>query len=76
LKEQLERCANRSQRQVLLVPIGFVCDHVEILYDLDIVAQRLATAKGLLLMRTASLNSSPRFIEALADVVKRVTFDG
>lgn len=70
LEEQLERYASRGQRQVLLVPIGFVCDHVEILYDLDIVAQRSAREKGLFLRRTTSLNTSPHFIEALADVVQ------
>ena len=37
---------------------GFVCDHVEILYDIDILAQKVAQEKGLCLMRTASLNTS------------------
>jgi ferrochelatase len=71
LGEVFERCAAHGQRQVLVVPIGFVCDHMEILYDLDIVARRLAAEKGLSLTRTVSLNTSPRFIEALADVVQR-----
>jgi ferrochelatase len=65
----LDRCAAQNQRQLLLVPIGFVCDHVEILYDLDILAQQLARQRGLSLRRTASLNTSPTFIEALADIV-------
>jgi protoporphyrin/coproporphyrin ferrochelatase len=42
---------------------------VEILYDLDILAQQLARQRGLFLRRTASLNTSPTFIEALADIV-------
>lgn len=71
LEAVLQRCAARGQRQVLLVPIGFVCDHMEILYDLDIVAQRIAQEQGLSLTRTASLNTSPCFIEALADVIQR-----
>ena len=71
LEQVLERCEAQGHLQILLVPIGFVCDHMEILYDLDIVAQRMAKEKGLTLTRTASLNTSPRFIEALADVVRR-----
>ena len=69
LDEVFERAAAQGRRSLLLVPIGFVCDHVEILYDLDILAQQVAQGKGLRLMRTASLNTSPTFIEALAQVV-------
>ncbi len=71
LEELLGRCAIRGQRRVLLVPVGFVCDHMEILYDIDMVAQQMAKEKGLSLTRTTSLNTSPRFIEALADIVRR-----
>ena len=69
LDEVFERAAAQSRHSLLLVPIGFVCDHVEILYDIDILAQKIAREKGLWLMRTASLNTSPTFIEALAQVV-------
>ena len=71
LEELLQQVAAQGQRQVLLVPVGFVCDHMEILYDIDIAAQRMAQANGLFLTRTTSLNTSPHFIEALADVVQR-----
>jgi ferrochelatase len=70
LDEMFARVAAQSQHWLLLVPIGFVCDHVEILYDIDILAQKVAQARGLCLMRTASLNTSPTFIEALAQVVE------
>jgi len=70
LDEAFEKCAGRDQRQLLVAPIGFVCDHVEILYDLDILAQQAAQAKGLWLRRIASLNTSPTFVEALASVVE------
>jgi protoporphyrin/coproporphyrin ferrochelatase len=70
LDEVFERAAAQHRRSLLLVPVGFVCDHVEILYDLDILAQKVAQGKGLCLMRTASLNTSPTFIEALASVVE------
>ncbi len=54
---------------VLVVPIGFVADHLEILYDIDVEAQEFARTHGLNLSRTKSLNTSPTFISALADVV-------
>jgi ferrochelatase len=54
---------------VLVAPIGFVCDHTEILYDIDIQAARTAQACGLTLRRTESLNTSPTFIKALAALV-------
>jgi protoporphyrin/coproporphyrin ferrochelatase len=69
LEEAFDQCAARNQRHLLLVPVGFVCDHVEILYDIDILAQQMAQARGLSLWRTASLNTSPTFIEALAQIV-------
>jgi protoporphyrin/coproporphyrin ferrochelatase len=69
LDEVFARAATQGRRALLLVPVGFVCDHVEILYDIDILAQKVAQEKGLHLKRTASLNTSPTFIEALAEVV-------
>jgi ferrochelatase len=70
LDEVFATCAAQGQRQLLLAPIGFVCDHVEILYDLDILAQSVAQAQGVCLMRIASLNTSPTFIDALAHIVE------
>jgi ferrochelatase len=57
-------------RSFLVVPIGFVCDHTEILFDIDIQAARTATAAGARLRRTESLNASPTFIGALAEIVR------
>ena len=59
----------RTKEGVLVVPIGFVCDNLEILFDIDVEAQELATQLGLNLRRTEMLNTSPLFIEALADLV-------
>ncbi len=59
-----------AARNVLVCPIGFVADHLEILYDLDIEAQHFARKRDVRLRRTASLNTRPDFIEALASVVK------
>jgi ferrochelatase len=58
-------------RDVVLVPIGFVCDHVEVLYDLDIEARQAADQVGVNLVRASTANDHPRFIEMLADVVRR-----
>ncbi|MFC5447274.1 ferrochelatase [Paenibacillus aestuarii] len=54
---------------VLLCPIGFVSDHLEVLYDIDIEAQALAQELGLHLERTESLNTDPLYMETLSDVV-------
>ncbi|MBI4543324.1 MAG: ferrochelatase [Gemmatimonadetes bacterium] len=56
---------------VLLVPIGFVSDNVEVLYDVDIAYRRRAEAMGLRFARSESLNASPLLIDALADIVRR-----
>ena len=68
--EVLEELAAAGRRRVLAVPIGFVSDHVEVLFDLDLEAREHAARLGLQLERTESLNTSPRFIDALADLVR------
>ena len=65
----LDELAKAGTRHVLIAPVGFVADHVEILYDVDIAFRRHAAALGIQLERTASLNAGPTFIEALARVV-------
>jgi protoporphyrin/coproporphyrin ferrochelatase len=56
-------------RNVLLCPVGFVSDHLEVLYDVDIEAQAVAKELGVHLERTASLNVDPAYMATLADVV-------
>jgi ferrochelatase len=56
---------------VLVVPIGFVADHLEILYDIDIEAQAKARQLGLTLRRTESLNTDPELVEGLAEEILR-----
>ncbi len=56
-------------RDVLVCPIGFVADHLEILYDLDVEAQAFAREKGIRIRRTLSFNTRTEFIDALAQVV-------
>ncbi len=65
----LERLSKDGKKYVLLVPIGFVSDHIETLYDIDMVYKEMAESLGMTLHRTNSLNDSTKFIEALAKVV-------
>jgi len=66
----VEDLARQGVREVLVVPIGFVCDHVEILYDIDIELQQRARALGVQVRRTESLNDDPAFITALGEMVR------
>lgn len=74
LEDVLTRLAHASKRQVLVVPVGYVADSAEILYDIDIACQELAQRHGMRLERTASLNAAPGLIAALADLVGREAF--
>jgi protoporphyrin/coproporphyrin ferrochelatase len=55
-------------RDVVVCPVGFVSDHLEVLFDLDVEAAAVARERGIALSRTASLNDDPAFCEILADV--------
>ncbi len=66
----LEDLRRRGFASVLIAPIGFVADHVEVLYDIDIGFQEHARRLGLRLARTESLNDRPEFIAAMAAVVR------
>ena len=59
-------------RRFLIAPIGFVCDHTEILFDIDVQAVAVAREHGATLRRTESLNTSPIFIAMLEDLVRRM----
>jgi ferrochelatase len=62
--------ARRGARGLFVVPIGFVCDHTEVLFDIDVQATTAARSAGASLRRTASLNTSPLFIDMLVDLVR------
>ncbi len=68
--ELLEVMARRHASRVLICPIGFVADHLEVLYDIDVEAQGFARERGIELRRTASFNARPEFVDALAAVVR------
>lgn len=63
--------AARGVRRFLVAPIGFVCDHTEILFDIDVQAKAAAQASGAALRRTESLNTQPTFIAMLEDLVRQ-----
>ena len=66
----LEGLSEKKILEVLIVPIGFVSDHIEILYDIDILYRKKAESLGMMLKRSPSLNFSERFIEALSSIVE------
>jgi protoporphyrin/coproporphyrin ferrochelatase len=59
-------------RAAILVPIGFLADHIEVLYDLDVEARATADELGLALARAEAVNDHPRFVDALAEAVVEV----
>jgi protoporphyrin/coproporphyrin ferrochelatase len=69
--EELDALAAKGVRRVLVCPVGFVSDHLEILWDLDVEAREQAAAIGLELERIDSLNDDPKFVRALAGVVRK-----
>jgi ferrochelatase len=71
VESRLDAYAAEGIRDLILAPIGFVSDHVEILYDVDILFKSYARERGIELRRPESLNASPEFIAALADVVRQ-----
>jgi protoporphyrin/coproporphyrin ferrochelatase len=62
----------KGHRGVFIQPIGFLCDHVEILYDIDIGFKKFAEQQGMKLWRAESLNDSPTLCAAIADVARAV----
>jgi ferrochelatase len=72
LRTTLEALAKRGRRHVVVAPIGFLADHVEILYDLDIEARVWAEELGIVLYRSASLNAGGELVDALVRVARDV----
>lgn len=69
IEEVIPERAAAGRKNLLVAPIGFVADHVEILFDLDIEARQIAREHGVRLERTESMNTDPGFLAALAAVV-------
>ncbi len=63
--------ARRGTRDLLVVPLGFLCDHVEVLYDLDIKARKIADAVGVNFVRAQTVNDHPAFVRMMAAVIRQ-----
>jgi ferrochelatase len=70
IADALRTEAARGAKQIIIAPIGFVADHVEVLYDLDIEARKLAHENGARLLRASCPNDHPAFIQMMADVIQ------
>lgn len=76
LLEVLRALAGEGRREIVVCPVGFVADHLEVLYDIDVEAAALAHELGIRLERVPSLNDGADFIEALADIVSEALQSG
>lgn len=72
VESRLDGYAAQGLKEVVLHPIGFVCDHVEVLYDVDVLFRGYAAERGIALERPESLNDSSTFTAALAAVARRL----
>ena len=70
VEESILALKAEGHHSVFIHPIGFVCDHVEVLYDVDIAFKKFAVDHGLRLWRAESLNGSPTFAKAIASVAR------
>ena len=70
VEETIVSLREAGQTGVFVQPIGFVCDHVEVLFDVDILFRQFAGDRGMKLYRAESLNDSPRFVQAVADLAR------
>jgi len=75
LLEEMDRVAAEGATAVVVCPVGFVSDHLEVLYDLDIEAFARADSLGIAFARTPSLDDDPEFLAMLADVVRSASDD-
>lgn len=70
IQEHLPVLAQQGIRNVISIPVGFVADHVEILYDIDIQAQEVAREVGMRLVRPPALNTDPLYIDTLVELIQ------
>ena len=69
--QAIRNLAAQGEKQIVVAPIGFVCDHVEVLYDLDIEAKKIAADLGVALIRASCPNDHPTFIRMIAEIIER-----
>jgi protoporphyrin/coproporphyrin ferrochelatase len=73
VSEYLADAATHGLQAAVLCPIGFICDHIEVLFDLDVEAAQTCRDVGLSMTRAAAVNDHPRFLDMMADVVIQVS---
>ncbi len=76
VEEVIREAAKRGVEDVVLIPIGFLCDHMEVLFDLDIEAAEIAQGIGIMLHRVGTVSDHPKFIRMLAEKVLEVSKKG
>jgi ferrochelatase len=69
--DYLREEARRGLPAAVLCPIGFLCDHIEVLYDLDVEASAVCAEIGLPMVRARTANDHPAFLDAMADIVRQ-----
>lgn len=69
VKEEIKKIANMGFKSVIVIPLSFVSDHLETLYDIDIVLKKYASENGLTLVRTPSFNAEEKFINLLKNII-------
>ena len=70
VSESIKRYAAQGQKNIISCPIGFVCEHVEVLYDIDIVYQKLARSLGVRLERIEMVHTAPQMVAGLAELIR------
>jgi ferrochelatase len=75
LEDYIPELAEKGIKNIVSIPVGFVCDHVEILFDIDIQAQEAARENGVRLERPPALNTDQVFMKQLADLIVEKTVE-
>ena len=68
VKAEIERLDKTRFKNIIIIPIGFLCDHVEVLYDLDVDVKKTTEAHGLKYLRASTVADHPKFIEMIGDL--------
>jgi ferrochelatase len=68
--DELEDMHRSGVRDVVVVPIGFISDHLEVLYDLDVEAQELADSLGMAMIRVPSVGTHPQFVAMIRELIE------
>lgn len=71
VSELIRGFAEKGQKNIISCPIGFVCEHVEVLYDIDIVYQKLARSLGVRLERIEMVHTAPQMMAGLAELIRK-----